>query len=214
MTRLQKDAVKGLVIMALALITVGVIYAFTRNPIVSLAGLAVMGLAGFLDLFRSAEPGPVKEAEELAPPPRSTRGLVERVAIALFAAVISTFLAIAYTVIRRFSSVTCDWIVPVVMMAVIVCLLLWVRRRLSAMKRRVPKYDEREWLVLENARTAAFCAFWVLFILWSVSAGMLSNAGIWHLPGAVYTFQAFVAMWVFYTTSAISILWQEWRAGK
>jgi len=77
-----------------------------------------------------------------------------------------------------------------------------------------PKYDERELLVQRNAMSVSYGVFWVIFVLWGVAAGLLSDSGVWHLPGCFYAFQVCIAAWLVYTVQTISVIWQEWRMGK
>ena len=53
MTRLEKDAAKRLIILGTALAAVAILYFITHNLSVSISGLAIMAILGFMERSRN-----------------------------------------------------------------------------------------------------------------------------------------------------------------
>ena len=211
MTRLQRDAVKTLVVAAVAAAAMGVLYAWTRNPVMSLLGLGIIGLAGFLDLFRSAEPGPVMDKQDVASRPRRSRWWMQFAWLLVVLCILEIVYVRAYA--GKPGREVLLW-VPAAVLAISGSLSIWVHWRTAGLRQRVPRYDERERLVLLHGGITAFGVFWMAFVLWGLVAGVLCESGAWRLPGYMYLLQTLAGLWLFFVTYSLSVVWQEWRAGR
>ena len=207
MTRLQKDAMKDLLVVLAAALAVGIAYLLTHDLIHSLCWLGLLGFLGILAVFRTAEPGPVIESEEVLPY-RIPRILIGVLAPTAIWAMLQGVFLIIYPATR--------WITwtPSLVIGGLTLLRIWRSRKSTVRKYRVPKYDEREQIVQKNAARVSLAVFWLAFVLWGVAAGILSDYRVWRLPGSTYAFQVLVAMWVVQAVYSTSVLWQERRAGE
>jgi hypothetical protein len=205
-TRLQKDAMKELAVLLIAALAVGIAYVLTHDLIHSLCWFGLMGFLGVLAMFPTAEPGPVVERTDF-PSLRARKTLSIMIPIAILAVCQGIFLAL-----YRVRSIL-TW-TPTLVFSAMALLRVWRNWNFIQLKCRLPKYDERELIVQQNAARISLGIFWVAFVLWGVAAGMLSDSHVWHLPGAAYAFQVFVAWWLVRTTHAIAVIWQERRAGE
>ena len=213
MTRLQRDALRRLAIAVAAGIAVAVIYILTRSIFVSMAGLGVMSLAAFVNLFPAAEPGPIMEPEDSVSRVRQTRWWTEPrwwIRIGVVVIIEAALYADSANPVRPRSTALFMMILPALLLGV------WIVERAVQVSRGIPrpKYDERELLTLERAQIAGYGAFWTAFVFWSFTAMFLSHSGAWHLPASIYPVQLLAAVWLILTAHSVSILWHEWRTGR
>gem|GEM_PF-6674842 len=206
MTRLQKDAVKELAVLLLAVIAVGTAYALTHNLIHSLCWLGLLGFLGILAMFPTVGPEPEMKPED----DFSLRRGQKTLSILIFTAVWAVLQGVYLTAYPKNGIA---W-TPTLAFAVFALLIAWRNRKVIRLRYRMPKYDEREMLVQKNAARVSLGIFWVAFALWGVVAGILSDSRTWHLPGATYAFQVAIGLWLVKTVYAIAVILQERRAGE
>lgn len=77
---------------------------------------------------------------------------------------------------------------------------------------KIPKYDEREEIILKKAHSAAFVVFWLIFVFGSV--GVSISMPDKQIPTDYLLMQVLIAWWIYTCTFNISIFWQERRIGN
>jgi len=206
MTRLEKDATKRLIILGAALAAVAIIYFFSRQIFPSMAGFALMGLLGFVGLSKGK--GPELDEDKLRKAQKWSIVPIMFILLILGFQCKNIFLQISKGFAVNFGSA-----LPPVL--IFICFLfLMLRRKKVFIKKtiKLPKYDEREEIVLKKALSAAFVVFWLIFVFASVGVSI-------SLPGKqistnYLSMQVLIAWWVYTCTFNISIFWQERRIGK
>ena len=210
MTRLEKDAVKQLIILGTALAAVVIIYFITHNLWVSTSGLAITGILGFMGPSKgSSNKEPRLEGKELDQPKKAI--------LIVVIAMISLLCFVQWKLFHLFYSdeifVRVIAAIPTVWMIILLLFLVWNHKKYFIKKTAsIPKYDEREQLVLKSSMLIAFRVFWVVFVLFNITAGMVMRNK--QIPGELLCVQVFVAMWIYLCAINISVFWQERRIGK
>ncbi len=98
---------------------------------------------------------------------------------------------------------------------ILICILfLIIRRKKIFIKKtiKLPKYDEREEIVLKTAHSIAFAVFWLIFVFASVAANLSMRDK--QIPAFILSIQILVSWWIYSCTYNIAIFWQERRTGK
>ncbi len=201
MTRLEKDAIKRLIILGAAFIAVSTVYFFSRQIYPSMAGFALMGLLGFVG--RSKGEGPELDEEKLE---KTKKWLIIPI---IFILIIFGF---QYKNIFLQTDKSFDLNFGAIISAVLIliCILFLILKRKKVFIKKTikfPKYDEREVKTLKNACAVAFSVFWLIFVLASISVSMSIRDR--QLPTDYLILQLFVSWWVYTCAYNIAILWQE-----
>ena len=210
MTRLEKDATKRLIIIGAALAAVAILYFITHNLWVSTSGLAITGILGFMERSRNlSNKEPHLEGKELDQPKKAILFVV--------IAMISLLSFVQWQLFHLFYNdeifVRIIAAMPTVWIIILLIFLVWKQKKYFIKKTAfIPKYDEREQKVLKSSMLTAFRVFWVVFVLFNITAGMVMRNK--QIPGKLLCVQVFVAMWVYLCALNISIFWQERRIGK
>jgi hypothetical protein len=187
-TRLEKQSWYGLVVVALTLMAVGTLYAFTGSAFRSMAGFAVMVLLAFTQVVGSSNPGPrIKEVK-----PSQIWGFWGSIA---FLTIITLFVAWG----TRSRLVIVNGII-------LGAFLWWQKRRLFSPGLRMHKYDEREQAVIQKAARAGFVAFWILFVLSNTLISLLHPQPV---PSYLLVWEVLMGAWVMIVGTSVATLWQE-----
>ncbi len=72
---------------------------------------------------------------------------------------------------------------------------------------KLPKYDEREEIVLKTAHSIAFAVFWLIFVFASVAANLSMRDK--QIPAFILSIQVLISWWIYSCTYNIAIFWQQ-----
>ena len=93
---------------------------------------------------------------------------------------------------------------------ILICFLfLIIRRKKIFIKKtiKLPKYDEREEIVLKTAHSIAFAVFWLIFVFASVAANLSMRDR--QIPAFILSIQVLISWWIYSCTYNIAIFWQQ-----
>ena len=201
MTRLEKDATKRLIILGTVITTVAIIFIFSRQIFPCMAGFALMGLLGFVGL--SKEKGPELNEDKLKKVQKWSIVPIIFILLILGFQCKNIFLQIDKGFAVNFGAILST-------VLILICFLfLIIRRKKIFIKKtiKLPKYDEREEIVLKTAHSIAFAVFWLIFVFASVAANLSMRDK--QIPAFILSIQILVSWWIYSCTYNIAIFWQQ-----
>ncbi len=208
MTRLEKDAIKRLIILGAAFAAAGIIYYFSRQLRPSLCGFGLMGLTGLVDGSRKFNcKEPKLESSDL-----KKIKLLSLITIVLFFAFFGFILW--QNAPPLYNDKILIWIVFSVICIGIFFIIAMQKYENIFVKKTVvlPKYDEREDKVLKKTYILSFGIFFGIFLLFNLIAG--GKTFNRQIPGYILSLEAVVSAWLFLFILNIAILWQERKIGN
>ncbi len=201
MTRLEKDAIKRVIILSVAFMAVAIIYYFSRDLGSSLCGFGLMGFIGFVR--QSKGKGPELDEEKVKK--------MEKWSIITLIILFLFFIFQIKDIFMQFNKgLNLDFggVFALIFLLIAILFLLFRGKKVYINKTlKLPKYDERENIIIKNSSSIAFTVFWIIFIFASVGVGIfLPNK---QISTYYLSMQGLIAWWIYAFTYNISIFWQE-----
>ena len=201
MTRLEKDAIKRLIILGAAFVVVAIIYYFSRDIGSSLCGFGLMGFLGFVR--QSKGKGPELDEEKVKKMEKWS--IIPLIILFLFFSfqIKDIFMQFNKGLNLDFGAVFASFF-----LLIAILFLIFRGKKVYINKTlKLPKYDERENNIIKNSSSIAFTVFWIIFIFASVSVGIFlpdKQISTYYL-----SMQGLIAWWIYAFAYNSAIIWQE-----
>ena len=205
MTRLEKNAVRWLIVLGITIAAVAVLYITTHDFWQATTGFALMAI---IWIVRNIKNSGNKDLDKRNNEWKKSKNkfffsVISAVAVLVF---------VEWTLSHFFQSnemaVWTSKIFPVVWIIMCIFFLGW---KYKMSKKGLSLFDEREEKVVKDSMLVAFRTFWELLIIFNIMIGVIAFDK--HIPGRLLITQTLLVVWISLCVFNVAVLLKERKIG-